>query len=124
MPLFNYNEMQQLVAEVGHPEKVIIIISQLPGMLVHVPEGWVHAIANVRHCFKIAIDLCNQDRFHLYGLSQAMIAAGFTRWSNKDEYMGCTTIDCCIQHAYGRAQGCPCGASVAVIETRNYLVEQ
>ncbi len=91
MPLFNYAEMQQLVAEVGNPEKVFII-NQLPGMLVLVPEGWVHAVANARHCFKIAIDWYHPDRFHLYGMSQAMIAAGFTRWSNKDDYMGCTTV--------------------------------
>ena len=65
MPVFNYNEMQQLVAEVGHPDKVFII-NQLPGMLVLIPEGWVHAVANGRHCFKIAIDWYHPERFHLY----------------------------------------------------------
>ena len=58
----------------------VTIIAQHPGDLIYIPPGWVHAVINMRHCIKFAVDLFVPTHLHMYALSMALVGSPYTSW--------------------------------------------
>ena len=77
-------EMRVLEEKV--PEGVTII-AQHPGDLIYILPGWVHAVINMWHCIKFAVDLFVPTHLHMYALSMALVGSPYTSWRMVPDYM-------------------------------------
>ena len=64
-----------------------IIIAQHAGELMYIPPGWVHAVINMQHCIKFAVDMYVPAHMHMYALSMALVGSPYTRGRMVTDYM-------------------------------------
>jgi hypothetical protein len=61
-----------------------IVVDQLPGQCIYVPPGWLHAVVNLRACFKIAWDCVFPANVPRYFTAWREIHTKVPLWKSED----------------------------------------